>query len=245
MVDPKKEYELLMRYLQGGAQKREPASMPDPVDTDEWKPSAPAANTTQSFETIAPAPQRSTPKKFSFHWPKWQPITFKKGMRIAVGALSILLLSLLVWKGYTFYQLSPDTIFNQLYVPFSVTPVNNDAAFKNTIAQYYASGNYIAATLQAKKQKQLSDSEKLLTGLSYMQREDYPKAIKWLEPLSNNFKSACRQQAEFYVALTYLKNEDYDHCIERMEHIVYTPTHLYHDRISKGIISDIKMLKWK
>src|SRR5206468_5069573 len=115
----------------------------------------------------------------------------------------------------------------------------------NSIAYYYNTGNYVAATLKAKKQKLVSDEEKLLTGLAYLHRDDYSAAIKWLEPLSNNFKSPCRQDAEFYVALTYLKNEDFDHCIEKMEHIAYTPSHPYHDKISKSIISDIKVLKWK
>ena len=132
-------------------------------------------------------------------------------------------------------------MYDRLYVPFATEA----SAAKNSIAHYYATGNYVAATLQAKKKGPLSDAEKLLAGLSYLKRSDYTNAIKWLEPLSNNFKSPYRQQAEFYVALTFLKNEDYDHCIEKMEHIAYTPSHLYHDRITKDIISDVKMLKWK
>jgi outer membrane protein assembly factor BamD (BamD/ComL family) len=103
----------------------------------------------------------------------------------------------------------------------------------------------VAVTLQSKKQPLLTDNDKLLTGLAYLQREDYTAAIKKLEPLANNFKSPYRQQAEFYLALTYLKNEDYDRCIVRMEHIAYTPSHPYHKYIPGSTIQDIKMLKWK
>ena len=71
------------------------------------------------------------------------------------------------------------------------------------------------------------------------------EAIKWLEPLSNNFKSPYRQQAEYYLALTYLKNEDYDRSIQTLEHIRNSPGHPFQSRISKRTISDIQMLKWK
>ena len=37
MVDPKKDYELLMRYLQGDTQKREPATIPEQSPAHEWK----------------------------------------------------------------------------------------------------------------------------------------------------------------------------------------------------------------
>jgi tetratricopeptide (TPR) repeat protein len=111
--------------------------------------------------------------------------------------------------------------------------------------QYYAGGNYIAVTLQSKKQAWLSDREQLLTGLAYLHREDYSRAIKRLEPAANNFKNPYRRQAEFYVALAYLKNEDYDRSIQRLEQITFTPAHPYRSRISKSTISDIKLLKWK
>jgi hypothetical protein len=247
MVDPKKDYEQLMRYLQEGAQKRKPVTAPEQTYTDaEWQ--LPASATVAS---PSPAVKRAAPKPFAvkrpfqFHWPKWKLVSIHKKTRIAIAAVASLILLVLLWKAYTFYQLSPDTIYNDVYVPFNAADAGANTPGKNSIAQYYTASNYVAATLQAKKQKQLSDGEKLLAGLSYLQREDFSSAIKWLEPLSNNFKSPYRQQAEFYVALTYLKNEDYDHCIEKMEHIAYAPTHVYHDRISKSLISDIKMLKWK
>jgi tetratricopeptide (TPR) repeat protein len=133
-------------------------------------------------------------------------------------------------------------MFANLYTPFAASTV---PVGKNSIEQYYAGENYVAVTLQSKKQSLLSDREQLLTGLAYLHRGDYIKAIKWLEPAANNFKSPYRQQAEFYLALTYLKNEDYDRSIERMERIAYTPAHPYHDRITPSVISDLKMLKWK
>jgi hypothetical protein len=248
MVDPKKDYELLMRYLQRGATKREPAEQPY---APEWQPEPqPASVITEPalhpLDPVTNTPRSLFLKRPTFAWPKWKPLSLHRAARIAIAVLSGVLLLALSWNIFYFYRLSPDSIFRKLYEPLAIS-VNNGAApdAKASIPQYYAAGNYVAVTLQSKKQPQLSDREQLLTGLAYLHRDEYIKAIKWLEPLSNNFKSPYRQQAEYYLALTYLKNEDYDRCIEKLEHIVHTPSHPYNDHISESTISDIKMLKWK
>jgi hypothetical protein len=113
------------------------------------------------------------------------------------------------------------------------------------VENYYIQGNYIAVTLLSKKGRALTDRETLLTGLAYLHRNDYTNAIKWLEPASNNFKSTYRRPADYYLALTYLINEDYDRCIERMEHIATDPAHPYRHKITEDTIDDVKVLKWK
>lgn len=245
MVDPKKEYELLMRYLQGGAVKQEPA---DPPYAEERKPTPQPITATEpapATTTVTPLPSNRR-RKTAISWPRRKPVSLRRSARILSAVLSGVFLLALLWNGYYLYQLSPDAIFNKLYVPFK-TIIANQAlpAAKTGIEQYYAAGNFVAATLQSKKQPRLSDREQLLTGLAWLHRDDYTKAIKWLEPLSNNFESPYRQQAEYYLALTYLKNEDYDRSIQTLEHIRLTPAHPYQNNISESTISDIKMLKWK
>jgi tetratricopeptide (TPR) repeat protein len=237
-----------MRYLQrGGVTKHERAEQPY---APEWQPDPQPASVVAE-PALHPAEHAATSPHFPFlkkpvlTWPKWKPLSVFRAARITIAVLSAVLLLALLWNGYYFYRLSPDFIFNKLYVPLTIT--NNKAmpAAKTPILHYYTTDNYVAVTLQSKKQKQLSDQEQLLTGLAYLHREDYTKAIKWLEPLSNNFKSPYRQRAEYYLALTFLKNEDYDRCIEKLEHIFHTPSHPYQAFVSERIIDDIKMLKWK
>jgi tetratricopeptide (TPR) repeat protein len=255
MVDPKKDYELLMRYLQRGAAKREPAEQ---SYAQEWKPEPqpasvvtepalhPIEHAAHSRRSVFLRKPTFTWPNWKLNWPNWKPLTFHRAARIAIAVLSGVLLLALLWNIIYFFRLSPDSIFDKLYVPFTLTTTNAASpAAKQSIPEFYASGNYVAVALQSKKQKQLSYQEQLLTGLAYMHRSEYTKAIKWLEPLSKNFKSPYRQQAEYYLALTYLKNEDYDRSIEKLEHIFYTPSHPYQAYISENIISDIKMLKWK
>lgn len=249
MVNPKKDYELLMRYLQGAATKRDSATLPEQTYTEDWHPTADPVPTKS---TKAPVSTKRT-KNFQlpvFKMPKialpqWHSLPLWRRVRIATAVCAFAIMLFFTWKAYNFFTLTPESIYNKIYVPYESKVAGSGAVVPNSIEHYYLDGNYVAATLKAKKQKQLSDKEKMLAGLSYLQREDYSAAIKWLEPAANNFKSPYRQQAEYYLALAYLKNEDFDRCIVRMEHIAYTPSNPYHSTISRSIISDVKMLKWK
>lgn len=251
MVDPKKDYELLMRYLQGGPPNRNPATIPEQNTPESWQPAPQPVHTTTGPALPAekfslPALSRLRPKIKPLQWPTVKIAPRRKQIRIATAALALAVLLVAVWKGYAFYQLSSDALYNELYTPFAESAFTaTKAREKSAIEQYYNDRNFVAVTLQSKKQPQLSDKEKLLTGLAYMQRADYGKAVKWLGQEANNFKSPYRQQAEYYAALAYLKNEDYDHSIEKLERIYYNPAHTYHSRVSQSAISDLKMLKWR
>jgi hypothetical protein len=250
MVDPKKEYELLMRYLQGGAIQHGPLNHAEPLYPDDWRPpTAPqsaAAPLLYADNPLTAVPGRSEQATSGAGWLprlKEKLQTASRPARLLTAVLSLVLLLFFAWKGYRFYQLSPQTMFTELYVPFAVagTPQPN----LNTVENYYAQGNFIAVTLLSKKGGLLTDREKLITGLAYLKRHDYTNSIKWLEPAANNFKSPYRRQAEYYLALTYLINEDYDRCIERMEHIATDPVHPYGHLITEDTIDDVKVLKWK
>lgn len=248
MVDPKKEYELLMRYLQGGAIKHEPAGAAGPEFKEEWTA---APQPLQSATVIYPKQNLNQPVAHAIPYKvrvpsvkikRLKPLSLNAKVRIGIAVFALALLSYLLWKGFEFYRLSVDSIYNKTYVPFvsGETPAQN-----NSVEYYYAQKNYVAVTLLSKKQQQLSYKENLLTGLAYLHRDNYTKAIQWLEPISVNYKSPYRLQAEFYLALAYLKNEDYDRSLERMEHISLNPVHPYYNRISDQLKSDVKMLKWK
>lgn len=238
MIDPKKDYDLLMRYLQNGAGKHK-AALPERAHQEDW-------NGRSAHPTItAPLPKPpSASRKLNTVQNRRRQKKVWTGFRILLATAAIFVLVFASVKIYTIASLNPDSLYNKMAIPY-VADFTSDQVPKNGIEYYYRAGNYVGATLKARKQKSLSDRELFLTGMAYMQRDDYTAAIKRLEPAAANFKSAYRAAAEFYLSLAYLKNEDYDHCIQRIEQILYTPAHPYHDRVSPRLVDDIKMLKWK
>jgi hypothetical protein len=58
-------------------------------------------------------------------------------------------------------------------------------------------------------------------------------------------KSVLKDVAEYYLALAYLKNNDYDQAIELMNVIHDNSSHLYTKKFSRKYINRVKRLKWR
>src|SRR6187397_1617856 len=56
---------------------------------------------------------------------------------------------------------------------------------------------------------------------------------------------ALKDTTEYYMALAYLKNNDYDQAIELMNAIHDNSSHLYSKKFSRKYINKIKRLKWR
>jgi hypothetical protein len=52
-------------------------------------------------------------------------------------------------------------------------------------------------------------------------------------------------EAEYYLALSYIRNRDYDLAIPILEKIKDHPIHIYHEKVDAKLIRKIKMLKWR
>src|SRR5215217_6486443 len=112
MEDPKKDYELLMRYLQGGS-KRNAATVPEHTFNEDWHPpqkTEPEASDVSQvkWDTLKTA-LRSRFKIPHVSWPEWKAIPLWKRIRLAIAALALLILLVITWKAYTFFSLTPET----------------------------------------------------------------------------------------------------------------------------------------
>ena len=91
----------------------------------------------------------------------------------------------------------------------------------------------------------LLDQERLLIGLAYLEQGEYLHAIAWFNPITADSENKYQPTAEFYLTLTHLINGDYDRCLELMQRIVVNPSHPYHNRFSKTMIQQVRLLKWQ
>lgn len=173
-------------------------------------------------------------------------ITFRRILRVvtALGALALLLL--IVVKVYNIYQLSTEKIYTESYVPYklSIADITDTSTF-TTIELYYADKDYDEVIRQSKNLLSVLDRERLLIGIAYLQKDEYLKAISWLNRLAEVKQNPYQQDAQFYLTLTHLKNKDYDRTIELMQNILDDPNHVYYSRFKPEMIKDIGLLKWK
>ena len=81
----------------------------------------------------------------------------------------------------------------------------------------------------------------MLIGLSYLQTNHPIQAVGFLQPLALSANDY-RQDAEFYLALSHLKNKAYGKALPLMEKIRANPSHLYHEQLTADVVEKVKKL---
>lgn len=170
----------------------------------------------------------------------------KKLLRVAIAVGASLLLLFLIWRIYNIYQLSVQKIYKQSYMPYKIAPgrVADTTAF-TTIELYFAEQNYNEVIKQSKGLLSVTDRERLLIGIAYLQKKEYLPAISWLKRIAEVKGTPYQQVAEYYLTLTHLLNEDHDRTIELMQNISGDKLHPYKKQFTQEMIRQVQLLKWK
>jgi len=173
----------------------------------------------------------------------------KRIVRYMVAAAASILLIFVCIEAYNFYRLSPSGLFDENYTAYELatTPDQNDSA-QSRIEKAYREKNY-AEVIKLNKSSVLSIKDIFLTGMSYLETSALSKAISSylvvIADLKQDKNSGVKDAAEYYLALAYLKNNDYDQAIELMTKIRNNPSHAYTKKFSSKYIRRVKRLKWR
>ncbi len=173
-----------------------------------------------------------------------KPVGVKKLLRYAVAIVASICLIGAVLKTYQFMQLSADALYNEAYVDYELPHIDTSSSTNNVdIENLFRKKDFKAIIKESKEPRLPDDRTFLLTGISHLQTNDPFNAIaafKQIKP-SGNYS----QQAQYYLSLAYLKNNDYDQALGLMEQIKNNKTHLYSRHFSSSYLNKIQMLKWK
>ena len=170
-------------------------------------------------------------------------------VRYSVATAASLLLIFVCIEGYNFYRLSPDRLFTENYTAYELTTtrIENDST-ESKIEKAYREKKY-TEVININKNSVLSVKDIFLTGMSYLETNDLSKAISSYQVVIADIKddktSGLKNAAEYYLALAYLKNNDYDQAIELMNMIHDNSSHLYTKKFSGKYIKKVKQLKWR
>jgi predicted negative regulator of RcsB-dependent stress response len=181
-----------------------------------------------------------TAKKFS---------KVRRTVRYSVAVAASVLLIFVCIVGYNFYRLSSDRLFAENYSAYELTTIRreNDST-ESKIEKAYREKNY-AGVININKNSVLSVKDIFLTGMSYLETNDLSKAISSYQLVIADVKDdknpELKDAAEYYLALAYLKNSDYDQAIELMNTIHDNSSHLYTKKFSHKYIRRVKRLKWR
>lgn len=160
---------------------------------------------------------------------------------VAIGA-SLLLIFLLIVV-YNFYTLSPDRLFKETFIAYELSGKDSASPIENAYRE-----KKFAEVIRLNRSSVLSIKDVFLTGMAYLETRDYAKAASTFQVVVADIRdesSELKDAAEYYLALAYLQNSDYDQAIEQMNSIRNNSSHLYKDRFSSKFINRVKRLKWR
>jgi predicted negative regulator of RcsB-dependent stress response len=170
-------------------------------------------------------------------------------VRYSVAITASLLLIIVCIVGFNFYRLSSDKLFAEKYTAYDLTttPAENEHP-ESKIEKAYRQKNY-AEVIKLNATSVLSVKDIFLTAMSFLETNDPSRAISNFQIVMADVKddknSALKDVTEYYLALAYLKNNDYDQAIELMDSIRENSSHQYKSKFSRKYINKIKRLKWR
>ena len=174
--------------------------------------------------------------------PKAKLVPLRRRFSYVMAAAASVLVVVIGLSLYFSSRVSADHLYEQAFVDFPVSPTrgaNNLSQFE----RYYLEKDY-NAIVSATRSLQMGAKDSLLVGLSYLHKGQEEQAIGFFQRLSA-YPNELQQDGEFYLGLSYLKSSKYANALPLFEKIAANPSHLYHSRVSKDFLNDVRSLQSK
>lgn len=165
-------------------------------------------------------------------------------LRIAVGLLVLIIAGGL----YQYFTVSPDSLFNEKYASYSIGTSRGNTQ-QTTIEQHYAQKKYDLVITDFEAMAAPAVKDHFYAGMAYINSSNIDKAIQNLSAVitkNATFNTGeFQDDAEYYLALSYLKQKDFDKALPLFEKIHADKLHLYHDKVGYWFLQEVKMAGWK
>lgn len=166
---------------------------------------------------------------------------------IAVAA-SIILIAAGIW-GYNFYTLSSNKVFASNYQAYELPTVRDTGHKVSDIEKTYRNKDYKQVTTLYSATGPAGIQDEFLAAMSLVEMKDNTKAIEAFKKVQADNEAAktefFKDETEYYLALTYIRNGDYDFALDLLRKIRDDQQHTYHKEISAKLIRQVKLLKWR
>ena len=165
-------------------------------------------------------------------------------MRIAAGV--ILLVGL--FGLYQYLTVSSGSLYNDQYAAYQTATMRGTTTESN-LEKAYIENNPDTLIALYNRTANATANEQFLAAQSYIIKGDYNNSIKLfssiIEKNSAAHTGALNDEAEYYLALSYLKHDETDKALPLFKKIHDDKDHLYHNKISSWYLAKLKLLNWK
>lgn len=165
-------------------------------------------------------------------------------MRVAAAVVFLVIGT----AAFQYFTVSTDSLYNEKYAAFTV-PVTRDGASSEKIVEAYRAANYTEVLKQFQLIAQPETRDQFYAGMASLELKFYPGAVQFFKnTIESNRVSGTpifQEDAEYYLALSYLKTNEIPKALPIFQKIYDTPQHLYHDKVSTLYLLQLKMASWK
>jgi tetratricopeptide (TPR) repeat protein len=173
---------------------------------------------------------------------------WKRRVRVGMRVAASILVVLLGIGVYQYATVSADKLFAENYQPYTLS-VSRGAAETSAMEKAYHEKNYTAVIGQFTNLPSSNQKENFLAGQAYLAIQDYLKAISCFNKIASlnteGHTAFFKDDAEYYLALGYLKNNELTAADSLFTTIHNNSGHLYNDKVTGAFLRKLKLLSWK
>jgi tetratricopeptide (TPR) repeat protein len=172
----------------------------------------------------------------------------RKNIRTIIAVAASVLLLITGYVAYNFINLSAEKVYSSNYKPYELSTVRSGGSIeKSLLEESYAAKEY-DKVVSTQFDRAFTIPELFLRAMSYLALDKNDKAIAEYKKVIGENETAktsiFKQEAEYYLALTYIRNKEYSAALLLLHKIQDDPSHLYHEKVTNQLIRQVKMLNW-
>jgi hypothetical protein len=173
----------------------------------------------------------------------------RKIIRYTIAVAASLLLVVAAYVVYNFITLSSDKVFASRFQSYELVNMRGNQADETAMEQAYRQKDFRQVIAIQGKNKYESAEENFLSGMASMELKDNTHAIEYfkkvIEVNKKSGKTQFKDEAEYYLALSYIRNKDYDYALDLLKSIKQDTGHAYHKKVTPKLLRQVRMLKWR
>ncbi|MEJ7610242.1 MAG: hypothetical protein WKF88_03580 [Ferruginibacter sp.] len=171
---------------------------------------------------------------------------YRKLLRYSIAAAASVLLLFFAARFFDDPLSTADQFYNEGYSRYEIPALRGTGTTLSAAEQAYLTGNYTEVINLYHGETGHTPGEMLIAGIACLETGKASEAIEIFSALRDKGiaenTNSFRDEAEYYLALAYLKNNNYTSAIPLMEKISADKNNPYHRKFTAGYISGVKKL---
>jgi predicted negative regulator of RcsB-dependent stress response len=147
---------------------------------------------------------------------------------------------------YKFYTLSSDKVVAEYFYHYELSTTRGENAPESEIEKAYRANDMAKVTRLFPRSDSVSLKDRFLSAEAFYELGNLDKAIaEYKLVLATDSSTLFRDEAQYYLALAYVANKDFDLALPLLRNIRNNKLNTYHERVDSRLIRQVKMLKWR